>query len=123
GGTSGTDYGTTGSQTQLDIAKAGHPLAAGLTGRVTVATSNQTFGWGASIATGAVKVATLVGNTGRAAIFGYPKGALRKDSPATAAPARRVGAWASTASLAGSVPNASAWALFDAAITWDKDPA
>jgi hypothetical protein len=118
GATSGTDFGTTTAQTQIDIAKAGHPLAAALMGRVTVTTSGQTFQWGSSITTGAVKIATIVGNTARAAIFGYPKGTLRNNN--TAALARRVGWWSSAAALAGTVPSASAWTLFDAAVNWAK---
>ena len=45
-GTSGTEFGTLSGQTQVDIVAPAHPLAAGLSGRVTVTSSAQTFTWG-----------------------------------------------------------------------------
>jgi RHS repeat-associated protein len=131
GGTSGTDWGTTTGQSRLDIVKAAHPLAAGLSGSgtsapvvVTSGQSAQTFHWGATFGTGVVKVANISGNASRVAVFGYPKNSLRRNG--TAAPARRVGFYGSAATFANSVPNANAWALFDASVTWatnrDFDP-
>src|SRR5207248_2450111 len=57
-GVSGTDEGTATSQTKLQIT-AGHPLAAGLSGQVTVVTAATTFSWG-NPATAARKVAAIV---------------------------------------------------------------
>ncbi|HVR87851.1 MAG TPA: hypothetical protein VMU54_26270, partial [Planctomycetota bacterium] len=60
GGTSGTDYGTTGSQTAVSIVTPSHPLAAGLTGTVTVTTQGDTYSWGVPSAS-AILVASLTG--------------------------------------------------------------
>jgi len=107
-----TDFGTAGSQTRLDIAAPSHPLAAGLTGRVTVATAPSAFTWGRP-GPGAVLVARQVGTTGHAGIFGYERGAAMVG---LTAPARRVGLF-----LSDSTPShltTQGWALFDAAVRW-----
>jgi hypothetical protein len=107
-----TDYGTAGSQTRIDILKPGHPLAAGLTGRVTVTTTPSSFTWGRPGA-GAVMVARQVGTTGHAMVFGYERGAAMVG---LTAPARRVGLF-----LSDSTPSrltTQGWALFDAAVRW-----
>lgn len=118
GSTLNTHFGTTGSQTQLTIAAPGHLLAGGLTGQVTVSTS-QTFRWAASLGSGAVRAATIVGNSSRAALFGYPRGGAMATGNA---PARRVGLWAPTTAFGGSAPGANAWTLFEAAVNWARTP-
>jgi RHS repeat-associated protein len=120
GGTSGTDFGTLTGQTRVDIAADGHPLTGALTGQQTLTTSAQTFQWGSSTAAGAIKVATIVGNTSQAAIFAYAQGVLRKNN--SPAPARRVGWWASSAALASTVPTTTAWSLFDTTVSWAISP-
>jgi hypothetical protein len=107
-----TDYGTAGSQTKLDILKPDHPLAAGLTGRVTVTTAASSFTWGKPGA-GAVLVARQVGTATHATVFGYERGTAMVG---LTAPARRVGLF-----LSDSTPSelaAQGWALFDAAVRW-----
>ncbi len=104
--------GVTGNQRRLDIVRPAHPLAAGLSGRVTVTTASTSFAWGKPAATAAV-IARLTGNTGRAAIFGYERGAAMIG---LAAPARRVGLFLGDAT-AGSLTT-QGWQLFDAAVRW-----
>lgn len=87
GTTSGTHFGTTGSQKNVAIADASHPMAGGLSGTNQVTEANTTFAWGAVNANG-VKFATLTSNSGRATSFGYANGAVM---PGLTAPARRVG--------------------------------
>ena len=109
--TSGTNFGSTASQTQVTITTTSHPMAAGLTGNVTVVSAASTLGWGQPNANG-VKVATIVGNSSRATIFGYNSGAVMLG---LTAPARRVGLilFGTSASL-----TANGGTLFDAAVKW-----
>jgi hypothetical protein len=116
GTTQNSDFGTTASQTDLDIATPAHPLAAGLSGRVTVVSSPQTFGWGKPGAE-AVKVATLVGQPNQACIFAYESGA---NMVGTRAPAPRVGFFAEGNVASALTP--PGLALFDAAIRWARRP-
>jgi alpha-tubulin suppressor-like RCC1 family protein len=115
GTASGTDFGTTTSQTQVAIATPSHPLAAGLTGTVAVSASS-TFDWGVVAATG-VKAATIVSNTSRATVFGYELGSTMVG---LAAPARRVGLFLFDTTAASLTANG--WSLFDAAINWATTP-
>jgi hypothetical protein len=109
--TSGTNFGSTASQTQITITTTSHPMAAGLTGNVTVVSASSTFGWGQPNANG-VKVATILGNSSRATIFAYNNGAVM---PGLTAPARRVGFFVFGTS-AGLTANGGT--LFDAAVKW-----
>jgi hypothetical protein len=98
-------------QTSLVIVAPGHPLAAGLSGTVTVVATAGAFAVGSPNANATV-VATLSGAT-TASIFAYELGAAM---PGLAAPARRVGLFMSDATAASFT--ASGTALFNAAITW-----
>src|SRR6185436_4801448 len=69
GGVWGTDKGAATNQTKLQI-PAGHPLAAGLSGQVTVVTAAAKFIWG-NPASAARKVAAIVGSTTKRGIFAY----------------------------------------------------
>ena len=111
GTTSGTNFGSTTGQTQITISNAAHPLAAGLTGNVTVVSAASSFGWGTPNAN-AVKAATILGNSTRATDFGYSSGAVM---PGLTAPARRVGFFL-FGNSAGLTTNGGS--LFDAAVTW-----
>jgi hypothetical protein len=105
-----TDYGTAGNQRQLVIATPSHPMAAGLTGTVTVTTSAANFSWGEPAAT-AVVIARLPGAPEtRAGIFAYEKGVAMVG---LTAPGRRVGFFQAASSL-----TPQGWALFDAAVRW-----
>lgn len=100
------------SQTQVAISASSHPLAAGYTVAVPVYSSSTSLQWG-TVGSGAVNVATVVGNSSRSAIFGYDIGS---SMVGMTAPARRVGffLWTDGArrwTAAGSN-------LFEAAITW-----
>jgi len=112
GTTSGTHFGVATSQTQLVITNASHPMAAGLSGTVTVASSSS-FVWGKPNSN-AVAVARLTGaDTSRIAVFGYEAGAVTQS---TNAPARRVGLFLSD-TTATSV-NSNGWRIFDASVQW-----
>jgi hypothetical protein len=107
-------FGETSSQTQIAMlaANSGHPLAAGRSGTVTVSSATS-FSWGKPGA-GALTIATLSGDSSRAAIFGYESGASLVDG--APAPARRVGFF--FGNTAPSRATGDAWALFDAAARW-----
>jgi hypothetical protein len=111
-GTSGTDYGTTSSQTAVAIVGGTHPLTAGLSGSVTVTTQADTFSWGVPNAN-AIKVATLTGNGTRCAEFAYEAGAAM---PGGTAPARRLGIFLTNQTML--YLNASGTKLFDQAVRW-----
>ncbi len=114
--TDATGFGTTGNQRRLDIVRPAHPLAAGLSGRVTVTTAPATFTWGKPAAS-AVVIARLTSNAGRSAIFGFEKGAAMVG---LAAPARRVGLFLGDTGAASLT--AQGWELFDAAVRWASGP-
>jgi RHS repeat-associated protein len=122
--------GTTGNNQKLTIKMPGHPLAGGLTGDPQVTTLDRTFEWGLNtrLGPGAIQIATLfvaTHDSPRVVIFAYPLGGLRRNGAVagTAAPARRLGWYATSASMANTVPTAGAWSLFDAAVNWAKEPA
>jgi hypothetical protein len=112
GAVSGTDFGTLGSRTQVAIATPAHPLAGGLSGTVTVTSSAQTFSFGRPNAN-AVVAARPAGDTTRAVIFGYERGAAM---PGLTAPGRRVGFFFENNTAAALT--ASGLTLFDAAVRW-----
>ncbi len=89
GGEEDTDYGG-GDAEQIEIVDSTHPLAAGLTGLVSVVTAESNLAWGNPAAT-AIRIANVAGEPDRAAIFAYPKGA---QMTALLAPAKRVGFFA-----------------------------
>ncbi len=82
---------TTAEQTSITIDSPDHPLAAGKSGTVTVAVNFDAYRSGApqAEATGALKIASIVGQPDHTAILAYEAGS-QMDNGATA-PARRVG--------------------------------
>jgi YVTN family beta-propeller protein len=112
GATLNTDYGTVAAQTQVTITDPTHPLAAGLSGTVTVVTSVDTFDFGVPSAA-AKKIATPVGQAGKASVFAYDTGAAMVGMNA---PARRV-AWFAEDTVVTKL-TANGFALFDAAVAW-----
>jgi RHS repeat-associated protein len=106
-------YGTVSGQSQLNIIYPTHPLAAGLTGTLTVVTNTSVFAWGLPNSN-AVQIAVSTSNPGDCVLFGYEKGA---GMPGLAAPARRVGLFLSDSNSMTSL-NTNGWALFDAAVNW-----
>jgi hypothetical protein len=111
-----TAHGSTVSttETQVNILKADHPLAAGFpTGPLTVSSGTQ-LSWGVPAAA-ATLIASAVDEPTHAVIFGFEKGATLVDG-ATKAPARRVHFMMTDATFA--TLNADGLKLFDAAVAW-----
>ena len=104
------DYGNALSVRTLAISEPQHPLAAGLSGTVTISAANQTMGWGTPGAAGEV-VATVAGKPG---LFTYGSGdALVGGAPA---PACRIGF--PSGHLAPSTFTTAGWTLFERAVQW-----
>jgi glucose/arabinose dehydrogenase len=112
GGASGTDFGTLSSQTEVDIVAPSHALAAGLSGRVAVISSPQTLSWGRPNGNAAL-VARPAGDTTRAVIFGYERGAAM---PGGSAPGRRGGFFLEDTTA--SALTTAGGSLFDTAVRW-----
>jgi hypothetical protein len=110
--------GTAGQQTQITIVDPAHPLAGDLQGTVTVYSSPASIVFG-SPASGAQVVATVVGSSARAAIYGYPPGAALVGG--TPAPAKRIAFFAND-NQAGLSLSAAGFTLFDAAVAWALTP-
>jgi hypothetical protein len=108
----GTNYGTLSSQSKLTISNIGSPLAVGLTGSPTVASSNKELNWGKP-SSSAIKVATAYSNSTRALVFAYEKGASMVGMNA---PGRRVGFCMSNVGSNDLKPYI--WEMFDAAVQW-----
>jgi hypothetical protein len=98
-------------QQNVVIAAPGHPLAAGLTGTVSVTSTAGELGQGSPNANATV-VARLPGAT-TASTFAYEAGAAM---PGLAAPARRLALF--MGDVTATTFTASGTALFDAAIAW-----
>lgn len=111
-GSTNKDFGTITKQTQVKITNPAHPLAAGLSGTVTVVTASGTFDWGKPNAN-AASIATAASDSTKTLIFGYATGAVM---PGLTAPARRVGIFMSDTTAAGFTTNGGL--LFDVAIKW-----
>jgi DNA-binding protein YbaB len=113
GATSNTDFGAVIDQTELEMVKVDHPLAAGLaTGRVAVVNTPSRFVWGLP-SSGAVKIARLVGKPSAWGLFGYETGVTMVGR---AAPARRVGCFVGEQTALQL--NQTGQRLLDAAVTW-----
>lgn len=109
-----TDFGPAEPEEDTTIVAPGHPLAAGLSGTLTVlAPAPGRMSWGVPAAAAAV-VATLPGDETRATLFAYEAGDAMVG---LTAPAARVG-FAALTSDAGTTINADGEALFAAAVTW-----
>jgi hypothetical protein len=108
----GTDFGEDGGNSQINILDGAHPLAAGLTGVVTVVNAAANMGWGSPPPT-ANRVASIEGLASRIAIFAYPRGAMMPGGPA---PAKRIGFFALETSAAQLSDNGIK--LLGAALDW-----
>jgi hypothetical protein len=113
GDVDGTDRGTVPGQTQIEIVNPGHPMAAGFTGLITVATAGTDFSWG-SPNTNAVRIATLAGDPNRTTIYGYEAGTNMMGG--FVAPARRVMVFLTDNTYA--VLNTVGRDLFAGALNW-----
>ncbi|MBI4663919.1 MAG: Ig-like domain-containing protein [Verrucomicrobia bacterium] len=106
---------SSGGQDQINIVKADHPLAAGLsTGPKAVASAGQTFSWGVPAASATI-IATIADDPTHAVIYAYEKGVNLIDGT-TKAPARRVHFLLTNDAFAAL--NADGLKLFDAAVAW-----
>ncbi|MDA1274666.1 MAG: Ig-like domain-containing protein [Verrucomicrobia bacterium] len=108
GGTAGA------TETQVNIVKAGDPLAAGLSAGLKTVSAGADYTWGVPAASATI-VATLAANADQAAIYAYEKGATLIDGT-TKAPARRVHFLMTDNAFAAL--NADGLKLFDAAVVW-----
>jgi len=108
-----TSKGTQNKQTQADIVDAAHPMAAGLSGTVTVYASKDYTTWAVPTAAADV-VATVRGDASKAVLFGYEAGDVMVSS--FVAPAKRVGVFVDADSA--SKLTADGQALFEAAVNW-----
>jgi hypothetical protein len=106
------ESGVTSPATDVEIVDAGHPMAAGMAGVVSVYPGGSELGWGV-VAPAAQVVAIATDDASHATIFGYEAGAMM---PGLMAPARRVGFTASGANGAGPTPQGVE--LFEAAVAW-----
>lgn len=109
---SGEDCGVTGSSSDIEIVDAGHPMAGGESGVVSIYSPGSELGWGV-VSPAAQVVAIATDDGSHATLFGYDAGAMM---PGLVAPARRVGFSASGANAAGPTPEGLD--LFEAAVTW-----
>jgi hypothetical protein len=110
--TEGTDRGVQSSQTQIVITDSNHPMATGYSGTLTILTSSGTLSWGKPNGN-AAKIASVVGNGNRTALYGYERGA---SMVGLAAPARRVGFFLEDNEAVRL--NTAGWNIFDAALRW-----
>jgi hypothetical protein len=126
GPTADTNFGLSSVANRVTIDQPTHPIAAGLSGSIYVSTlpdsqPNAGLGW-AQPAGGGVTVASVYGETGRAAVACWDTGAALYGG--ATAPARRVQLWGSgpNATWLGGVPasawSANGWLIFDAAVNW-----
>lgn len=111
-GSTNKDFGTITKQTQVKITNSTHPLAAGLSGTVTVLNVSGAMSWGKPNANAAA-IATAANDSTKTLIFGYTAGAAM---PGLTAPARRVGLFMNDTSAASFTSNGAL--LFDAAVKW-----
>ena len=114
GDTLDTDFGPADPEEDITIVDAAHPLAAGLSGTLTVlAPAPGRMSWGVPAAAAEV-VATLPSDQGRATLFAYAAGDAMVG---LTAPAARVGFPCLTSDSNATI-NADGAALFEAAVTW-----
>ncbi|WP_345724606.1 VWA domain-containing protein [Herpetosiphon gulosus] len=109
----GQHQGTTEALTSLTVVNSTHPLAAGRSGTISVATTAQTMPYGEPAAS-AVVIARAGGNQ-RSVVFAYERCAVMIDGQ-TLAPARRVGFFLNDATPP--VLTTDGWTLFDASVQW-----
>ena len=112
GSTAGSDFGRAEDQTEAVMSTTSSPLAAGLTGTVTISNFAAPFAWAKPNANG-VRIATLPSDAEKATEFGYEGGT---SMPGLYAPGRRVGLGMSDDTA--EVLSVDGWALFDAAANW-----
>ena len=119
--TQNADYGTASYFTEVIIAAPVHPMAAGLSGIVSVTNTLNTFSWG--LPSSSVHLIATLGidhlgvNQDKTGIFGYEQATLMVGM---LAPARRVGMFMTNDTAAAFTGDG--WALFEAALAWAATP-
>jgi hypothetical protein len=99
---------------QVEITANAGELAAGLTGLVTVMSSEAPMFWGIPQSSSVIIVGTIPSVAGAAAIFAYPIGATMDDG--SIAPAARAGFFMNTQEASGL--SADGYKLFDTLLDW-----
>ncbi len=112
GAQSGRDFGRIGGQRLVFVADPASPLAAGLSGNVTVAGTPSPFSWGRPRTTASI-VLQSVGPARRPMAFTYERGAAMVG---LSAPSRRVGYFLGETTAASWTADGAA--LFEAAAVW-----
>lgn len=110
-----TDWAATRNLSTVSIVTPGHPLAAGLSGRVALTTAPAQLSWGRA-REDAIRIASIDGSPEKSAVFAYDRGA---SMPGLVAPARRVGLFLFDRTALQLTPQG--WALFDAAVRWSAE--
>jgi hypothetical protein len=111
-GTATTEYGKDGSFTNVNIVNSAHPLAAGLSGSVTLFDYARAISWGKPSGS-AIKIAALPTDASKSAIFAYDTGASMVGKTA---PAKRIGFYLDN--FTGTGMTAMGKGLLEAAILW-----
>lgn len=116
GPTWGTDFGNMAGASQIQFLPDANEqlLSAGMSGTVQATASPQTFLWGRTFGAGVRKVATLVGQPEKVALFAYERNAALVDG--TLSPGRRVGLFADRDATADLTDQGSA--LIVRAVDW-----
>jgi hypothetical protein len=114
-GGGGGDHGTNPNVTQISVIDTtAHPLAAGLSGMVTVFTAGAQIEWGLP-GPAAIRIATVTTDPTHAVIYGYDTGAMMVGG--NPAPARRVGIFLDDSTGNGPL-SPDGFKLLDAAVDW-----
>jgi subtilisin family serine protease len=108
----GTDFGTVGGQTQLNLVDVSHPMARLLSGVRTVNTTGGNYSFGIP-GSEALLVGSIVPTPQRAGLFGYQTGSNMVN---LSAPGRRVALFVD--SLAAASLTTDGRSVFDAAVAW-----
>jgi hypothetical protein len=108
----GTQQGTDATQTTLVITNAASPLAAGLSGTVSIASSPSPFAWGQPAAQATV-ISQASSGANKSSVYTYATGATMFSGTAAGPRAMFPATGAAAAAL-----NANGWALFDALAKW-----
>jgi len=108
----GTNFGDVVSR-EIDIQAPGHPAAGGQNGRLVVSTVAQKLVWG-NPSSQARRVASVAGQSSRAVVFTYEKGASM--DAGFVAPGIRAGFFAGATTPANL--NSAGWSIFDGVVRW-----
>jgi hypothetical protein len=107
------NIGSTMPETELEIRREGHPLAAGLRGTVTIFSGPATVGWSSAPA-GATVVGTVPGSSSQVALLGYDQNDMMAGG--VRAPGRRVHWYVEVRDVQSLNDNGRR--LFEAAVDW-----